>query len=176
MESILISLFVIVVIILAIQSLRKTSINKDGRVPDNAANVEQIIKVVKEFKPIRENRLKDGYTEKSIENQLVKFLKDKYVSITQQHGIESKNARSIDIDVANGVAGLELKLAKNCKKTAELDRLYGQLEAYRKTKYRNDNLVLVVVGTKEESYDTILQDVQQICKKCKAWYLYIFIE
>lgn len=141
-----------------------------GKIITKYANVDDVIEHLKKFVPKADPKLKSGYTEKSIENQLVKFMKERFVEITPQYGIEGRNARFIDIDVANGVAGIELKDAKKVVKYAELDRMCFQLLDYKKKRYKDDNLFLVLVGEHEDHENSFLLDVIDYCKENRIRY------
>lgn len=134
-----------------------------GKIITKYANIDDVIEHLKKFVPKADPKLKGGYTEKSIENQLVKFMKEKFVEVTPQYGIEGRTARSIDIDVANGVAGIELKDAKKVVKVAEMDRMRSQLLEYKKKRYKDDNLFLLLVGEHEDHSNSVLLDVIDFC-------------
>lgn len=141
-----------------------------GKIVTRYADIDDVISHLKKFVPNSDPKLKGGYTEKSIENQLVKFMKQRFVEVTPQFGIEGRNARSIDIDVANGVAGIELKDAKKVVKLAEMDRMYSQLLDYKKKRYNDNNLFLVLVGEREDHENSFLLDIIDFCLDNKIRY------
>jgi len=141
-----------------------------GKIITKYADIDDVIEHLKKFVPKADPKLKGGYTEKSIENQLVKFMKERFVEITPQFGIEGRNARFIDIDVANGVAGIELKDAKKVVKQAELDRVRFQLLDYKKKRYKDDNLFLLLTGEHEDHENSFLLDVIDFCKENQIRY------
>lgn len=141
-----------------------------GKIITKYVNIDDVIEHLKKFVPKADPKLKGGYTEKSVENQLVKFLKERFVEITPQFGIEGRNARFIDIDVANGVAGIELKNAKKIVKQLELDRVRFQLLDYKKKRYNDDNLFLLLVGEREDHDNSFLLDIIDFCKENRIRY------
>lgn len=147
-----------------------------GKIITKYANVDDVIEHLKKFVPTADPKLKSGYTEKSIENQLVKFMKQRFVDVTPQYGIEGRNARVIDIDVADGVAGIELKDAKNVVKAAETDRVCSQLQVYKKKRYKDDNLILLVIGDQEDKTDSRLLDIVDFCKENNVRYGFFELE
>lgn len=150
---------------------KKDSIKEHGgKIITKYADINDVIEHLKKFVPKADPKLKTGYTEKSIENQLVKFMKERFVEITPQYGIEGRNARFIDIDVANGVAGIELKDAKKVVKTAEMDRMFYQLTNYQEKRYKDDNLFLLLVGEREDHENSFLLDIIDFCKKNRIRY------
>ena len=169
----LIYLLIIIVIAMIVWSLLKTQSTKDngGKIASQYATYDDVKTCLDSFVPTTNSKLKNGYTEKSIETQLVKFLKQKFVEVTPQFGIEGRNARAIDIDVANGTAGIELKDAKKVVKTAEMDRVKSQLLAYQDKRYQ-DNLILAVIGENEDKDDSCLIELKEYCKKNKVKYYY----
>lgn len=141
-----------------------------GKIITKYADIDDVIEHLKKFVPKADPKLKNGYTEKTIENQLVKFLKERFVEITPQFGIEGRNARSIDIDVADGVAGIELKDAKKVVKLAEMDRMQSQLLDYKKKRYKDDNLFLLLIGEHEDHENSFLLDIIDFCLKNQIRY------
>lgn len=141
-----------------------------GKIITKYANVDDVIEHLKKFVPKADPKLKSGYTEKSIENQLVKFMKERFVEVTPQYGIEGRNARSIDIDIANGVAGIELKDAKKVVKLAEFDRMQSQLLDYKKKRYKDENLFLLLIGEHEDHENSFLLDIIDFCLKNQIRY------
>lgn len=156
--------------------LKKSSTKENGgKISSKYATFDDVTEHMKGFVPKKDPKLKNGYTEKSVENQLVKYLKQKFVEVTPQYGIEGRNARSIDIDVANGVAGIELKDAKKVAKTAEMDRVKSQILAYQEKRYQ-DCLILLVTGEAEDVNDSCLIELKEYCRKNKVKYLYYELE
>lgn len=141
-----------------------------GKIVTKYADIDDVIAHLKKFVPKADSKLKSGYTEKSIENQLVKFMKERFVEVTPQYGIEGRNARSIDIDIANGVAGIELKDAKKVVKLAEFDRMQSQLLDYKKKRYKDDNLFLLLIGEHEDHENSFLLDIIDFCLKNQIRY------
>ena len=154
--------------------LKKRSTDENGgKIASKYVTFDDVKSHLEGFAPVLDPKLKEGYTEKSIENQLAKYLKQRFVEVKQQYGIEGINARSIDIDVANGVAGIELKDAKKVIKTAEMDRVKSQLIAYQEKRYQ-DNLILAVVGNEEYENDACIIEIRNYCKK-KGIKYYFFV-
>ena len=172
----LIYILVIIGIALIVWSFLKTQSTKDngGKIASMYATFDDVKTCLDGFVPTTNPKLKNGYTEKSIETQLVKFLKQKFIEVTPQFGIEGRNARAIDIDVADGTAGIELKDAKKVVKTAEMDRVKSQLLAYQDKRYQ-DNLILAVIGENEDKDDSCLIELKEYCKKNKVKYYYFEI-
>ncbi len=169
----LIYVLVIIAVVMVVWSFLKTKSTKEngGKIASKYATFDDVKAHLEGFVPKTDPKLKNGYTEKSIENQLVKYLKQKFVEVTSQYGIGGINARSIDIDVADGVAGIELKDAKKVVKTAEMDRVKSQLLAYQEKRYQ-DNLILVVAGENEDKDDSCLIELKEYCKKNKVKYYF----
>lgn len=169
----LIYVLVIIAVVLVVWSFLKAKSAKEngGRISSEYATFDDVKTCLENFVPTTNPKLKNGYTEKSIETQLVKFLKQKFIEVTPQFGIEGRNARAIDIDVADGTAGIELKDAKKVVKTAEMDRVKSQLLAYQDKRYQ-DNLILMVVGEKEDKDDSCLIELKEYCKKNKVKYCF----
>lgn len=156
--------------------LKKHSRDENGgKISSKYATFDDVKNCLEGFVPVLDPKLKDGYTEKSIENQMAKYLKQSFVEVKQQYGIEGVTARSIDIDVANGVAGIELKDAKKVVKAAERDRAIRQLQVYQEKRYQ-DNLILAVVGLEEYENDACIIEIREYCKKNKVKYYFFMLK
>ncbi|MCR5659697.1 MAG: hypothetical protein K6G25_10300 [Bacteroidales bacterium] len=166
-----------IAIIMVAWSLLKEKSTKEngGKIASKYATFDDVKNHLECFIPKTDSKLKNGYTEKSIENQLVKFMKQKFVEVTPQYGIEGRNARAIDVDVANGVAGIELKDAKKVVKTAEMDRVKSQILAYQEKRYQ-ECLILLVVGDSEDKNDSCLIELKDYCRKNKVKYYYFELD
>lgn len=176
MEFLLFIVIGIVVIAIVWNFFKKQSTDENGgKISSKFATFNDVKAYLEGFVPKTELKLKNGYTEKSIENQLVKYLKKKFIEVTPQFGIEGRNARFIDIDVANGVAGIELKDAKKITKTTEMDRVKSQLQAYQEKRYQ-DNLILLVAGEREDGDDSCLVELKEYCKKNNVKYYYFELD
>ena len=164
---------VIVAVVMVVWSFLKTKSTKEngGKIASKYATFDDVKAHLEGFVPKTDPKLKNGYTEKSIEDQLVKYLKQKFVEVSSQYGIGGINARSIDIDVANGVAGIELKDAKKVVKTAEMDRVKSQLLDYQDKRYQ-DNLILALVGELDDKDDSSLLELREYCRKNGVKYYY----
>jgi len=148
--------------------------DEEGRIMDSSVKISNVIESVEEFAPKLNPKLKDGYTEKSIQNQLKRHLQDKYVNVVDEYGIEGTNATKIDFDIGNGKVGLELKLAKALFKTSNLHRLVGQIEDYVDKKYDEDNLIVAVYGEKHHSRErTMLETIQTKIEEKGGEYIYL---
>lgn len=148
--------------------------DEEGRIMDSSVKIGNVIEAIEEFIPKLNPNLKDGYTEKSIQNQLKRHLQDKYVNVVDEYGIEGANATKIDFDIGNGQVGLELKLAKSLFKTSNLHRLVGQIEDYVSKKYDDENLIVAVYGEKHHSRErAMLEAIQTKIEEKGCEYIYL---
>jgi len=118
---------------------------------------------------------KTQYTsEKNVENiistQLEVPYKDK---IHQQYAIGGFLHLKIDIDIADGQVGIELKLAKELNST-NIERLLGQVLYYSKRKYKKD-LVVLIVGTEKE-YDQTIRELKSIIEEQEVKFFYLKVQ
>lgn len=79
----------------------------------------------------------------------------------------------IDIDVAEGKVGIEVKLSKSLQSANERNRLLGQVELYKEKKYNQQNLILVVVGKRHLAENHFLQDIKALLNKKKINFVYL---
>ena len=124
---------------------KKKQPDADGRYPDSAVNVEFVEQLLlKEFKLVRNEKLKLGYTEKTIEKQLESLFQSKIQHVVSQYGLDGASGQKIDFDLGRGEVGVEIKLAHAVFKAAGQDRMVGQIQSYIKSKYSDENLLLVI--------------------------------
>jgi hypothetical protein len=135
--------------------------DKDGRIQDESVTIDILLSEMKDFKVETLDRLKLGYTEKSIQKQLDTYLKMRFVNVVTEYGIESLNGLKIDFDIGKGKVGIELKLANSLFKSTGLQRLTGQLEDYIEGKYNEKNLIVYVFGEEHHQNDrTVLEKIE----------------
>lgn len=133
---------------------------RDNFIQDDKVTVSLVFEKIKLFKPEIIDGRKNGFTEKDIHKQMEKYFKDIFQNVTMEHGIESKNAKAIDIDIANGKAGIEVKVAHELLKEGEWDRAIGQMVKYTRKKYNKENFIVVVVGFEKDFRNSMLSDVE----------------
>ena len=168
--EIVIGLIVIGIIIYKFYNNRT---DEEGRIEDRSVSVSSVLETLDEFKTKLDPKLKYGYTEKSIQNQLKKHLQKKFVHVTDEYGIEGLNATKIDFDIGNGQVGLEIKFAKSLFRTSNLHRLVGQIEDYIDNKYDDDNLIVAVFGEANHSSErTQLRRIREKIEERGAEYKY----
>ncbi|MCU0445552.1 MAG: hypothetical protein MUE85_11605 [Microscillaceae bacterium] len=98
--------------------------------------------------------------ESEIEQLLAPRLGKYFAKVSTQYPIGGiKNARErVDIDVGDGQVGIEIKLARLLRKSNERNRLLGQIELYKERKYKNNNLLVLIVGEADlETEENILE-------------------
>lgn len=98
--------------------------------------------------------------ESEIEQMLAPHLGKYFAKVSTQYPIGGgKNSRErVDIDVGDGQVGIEIKLARLLRKSNERNRLLGQIELYKERKYKNNNLLVLIVGEADlESEANILE-------------------
>lgn len=114
-------------------------------------------------------------SEQIVEEYLFKHLKKHFKTIQRQYVIgnhKSKRER-IDLDLGNGNLGIEIKLAKLLRKTNERNRLLGQIDLYKTRKYANKPIIVIIVGTEENSKDENLIELREILANKQAFFYYL---
>jgi len=141
-NEILIGLIILAAIIYFWKAQRPDA---DGRYADSAVNVSLVESIIlDEFELKKDERLKFGYTEKTIEKQLEKVFQERFQHIVTQYGLDGPSGQKIDFDIGHGKVGVEIKLANAVFKAAGQDRMVGQVQSYVQSKYNDDNLLLVI--------------------------------
>ena len=170
----IIGIVAVIILLLGIAATKKK--DEEGRITDKHVDVDEVLEHLKEFKVKRNPKLKDGYTEKHIQNQLLVYLREHFVSVTEEYGLEGVNATKIDFDIGKGEVGLEIKIAKSLFKTSSLHRLMGQMDDYIKYKYDDQNLIVAVFGEKEHTSDRVmLERIKSKVEEKKATFIYVEI-
>lgn len=172
---------IIGVIILAVlfiinkgKSNKKSKTNEDGKIIDDFVTRDLVLEKMEDFKPKLDQKLKIGYTEKSIQNQLKNYLKKYFDHVNDEYVIGGLNASKMDIDVGQGGVGIELKLAEKVYKSSEFDRLTGQLRNYSKSKYGNDNLIVAIIGDKNHQKErSHIQRIKDLVEEFDGVYLFL---
>lgn len=175
--------FILIVIIVVVGALliiaiilgneKKKTTLRENLIQDSKVTVSLVYEKIKGFKPEIVEGRKNGFTEKDIHKQMEKYFKDIFQNVTMEHGIESKNAKAIDIDIANGKAGIEVKVAHELLKEGEWDRAIGQMVKYTRKKYRNENFIVVVVGFEKDFRNSMLSDVEDDVHSNKGLFWFV---
>ena len=129
----------------------------EGRLSDASVSVKTVLRMLEEFEVEKSEKLKSGYTEKLVQNQLRDFLRDRIQHVSDEYGIEGINATKIDLDIGNGKVGVELKLAKAVFKAAGQDRMVGQVNTFVKNKYDSDNLIVLIISEQAHLNDLAMR-------------------
>ena len=118
----------------------------DGRLSDKAVNINVVETIIiNDFELKKHENLKYGYTEKTIEKQLLGIFQEKIQHVVSQYGLDGQSGQKIDFDIGHGKVGVEIKLANAVFKAAGQDRMVGQVQSYIQSKYNDRNLLLVII-------------------------------
>ena len=100
--------------------------------------------------------------EKRIQKSLFKQLIDKYgkENVTTEYAVGGHWKMAIDVAMFNGTYGIELKVAEQLTKCANVERLLGQVIYYNKRSYHGNMIVLVVGKTTE--YNSAIKELAEI--------------
>lgn len=111
---------------------------------------DDVVRALKKIK-VSEDVITDQQAEKSIQAELDTQLAAKFPKVTREvHFKENGRSRFVDIEIGDGKIGIEVKRAESLKKTGEADRLIDtQVPRYKAEKF-GSNLIVAIVGTKEE--------------------------
>jgi hypothetical protein len=87
-------------------------------------------------------RIKPEWSEEDIEKQLAKYLQIHFRQVRRQFPVgEFSQRERIDIDIADGTFGIEIKLTTLLSKTNERNRLFGQIDTYQTRRYGRHRLL-----------------------------------
>ena len=91
-------------------------------------------------------------TEENVENRISAQLKKAFgkENVDNQHYVGGNNGLKCDIDLYNGKCGIELKLADQLDSAINLQRALGQVIYYSHCTYKENDLILLVIGAAAE--------------------------
>lgn len=151
--------------LIAVLVIWECSKGKARRLPDRKVRPRHVARALAAFSP-RTRRLRGTYSEKSLQEQLGAFLRERFDTVVAEHGVASYNATRIDFDIGGGRVGIEVKLARSLSKSPEFHRLSGQLESYVEHRYGDGNLIVAVFGERRHTRNRAL--LARIRRKVEA--------
>jgi len=160
-SPVVIAVGVVIVVAVVIKLRSGGAVEEGGPLPDDMVDRTAVESALRGFRPDWDDKLKYGYTEKRIQKQMCQYLRERFETVTTEYKIGGIRGTQIDllvgdVSVSASPVGVEIKLARSLAKTAELQRLYGQLADYAgpSSPFQGDNLVVIVVAEAEHVADT----------------------
>lgn len=143
---------------------------KNEQIPDLAKVRKAVERFGKRF------RLPAEASEEELEKQLAKYLQIHFRQVRRQFPVGDHSQRErIDIDIADGTFGIEIKLAYLLKKTNERNRLLGQIDTYQTRRYGKHRLLVVIAGETGWDKTPIGIEIQQILAGKGAGFIFLDI-
>ena len=147
-------------------------------------DTKQIYEEVKSFieESLSVKRATYNRGEKPVEREIIKQMREFFPgqTIASQCSVGGNLSLKCDIDVNGGLCGIELKVARDLKTASTLQRVLGQVFYYAKNRYKETNLILLVIGSEQnpnpklEELKTFVEQIQgvhfmykQVAKKQK---------
>jgi hypothetical protein len=140
--------------------------NIDNLWIDKAINQDRVLSVLNMFS-ITKTEL-DQMKELSL-NKLLESHFKLYFATVKKGGTSNKGL--IDLILGDNCFGIELKLARELKKTDQADRAKGQIDRYKEE--FKDNFMIVIAGSSEEKKEKNIQDLIKKIKETYTSYYYI---
>jgi hypothetical protein len=140
--------------------------NIDGLWLDKMINTERILDVLKDY------TIKSKDLSKISELDLNKLLEShfkKYFENIKKGGTSDKGL--IDLIIGDLVYGIELKLARELKKTTQADRAIGQIDRYME-KF-GANFMVVIAGNEDDKKEKCVQELIKKIRNSKGTYYYL---
>ena len=98
-------------------------------------------------------------TEKTVENIILKALREEFEGVHQQYNIGGYLGLKSDIDIGDGDVGIELKLATALNNSAaNVQRLFGQAIYYKHRRY-DDNVLVVIIGAPKYQDEPFMNEI-----------------
>lgn len=117
------------------------------------ADTKQIYEEVKSFieESLSVKRATYNRGEKAVEREIIKQMREFFPgqTIASQCSVGGNLSLKCDIDVNGGLCGIELKVARDLKTASTLQRVLGQVFYYAKNRYKETNLILLVIGSEQ---------------------------
>ena len=118
---------------------------------------------------------KVDYTdEKNVQKKISDYLDEYYTNkIHREYNVGGFLGLKIDIDINDGKVGVEIKILKSLN-SSSYERLLGQVIYYKKRKYE-ENLIILVVGTSSEYKENVqkIKELSDIIEDLDVKFLYL---
>ena len=140
--------------------------NIDGLWIDSVINTGKVLEVLKDF------NIKSKDLERISELDLNKLLEThfkKYFENIKKGGTSDKGI--IDLILGDLKYGIELKLARELKKTSQADRATGQIDRYME-KF-GANFMVVIAGNDDDKKEKSVQDLIKKIRNSQGTYYYL---
>jgi hypothetical protein len=138
----------------------------EGKWIDEVTDVEKVLKEIETFS----SSVKSLTAEWDLETELHKHLKEKFHTVERQFYLGGAKALKIDLDIGNGRIGVELKLASKLVDSAEKHRFIGQMLDYTSKRYKPENFILVVAGSREIRDEVSLREIRGFVQQKSKFY------
>ncbi len=120
-------------------------------------------------------RISQESSESEAEERVAKILQSKFQQVQTQALVGGKAyARErIDIDLAEGKLGIEIKLAEMLRKSNERNRLLGQIDLYLERKYTHQQLLILIIGSQAQAQSANIEEIRRMIENKKVCMHYI---
>jgi hypothetical protein len=140
--------------------------NIDGLWVDSMINTERILDVLKDFNIEAKDLSKISELDL---NKLLETHFKKYFENVKKGGTSDKGL--IDLILGDLIYGIELKLARELKKTTQADRALGQIDRYME-KF-NSKFMVIIAGDEDDKKQKSVQDLIKKIRSSKGTYYYL---
>jgi len=140
--------------------------NIDGHWLDKIISTDKILDVLKDFNI--ESKDLSNISELDL-NKLLETHFKKYFENIKKGGTSDKGL--IDLIVGDMIYGIELKLARELKKTTQADRAIGQIDRYME-KF-GEKFMVVIAGNEDDKKEKCVQELIKKIKASKGTYYYL---
>lgn len=140
--------------------------NIDGLWLDNMVSTERILDVLKDFNITSKelSKISELDLNKLLETHFKKYFENIKKSGTSDKGL-------IDLIVGDMLYALELKLAKELKKTTQADRALGQIDRYMER--FGANFMVIIAGDADTKKEKSVQDLIKKIRSSKGSFYYL---
>ncbi len=138
--------------------------------------VENIYRLLRQYTEKR--WLSPDHSEQEVEKILARLLGRHFGKVNTQYSLGSGPGAQerIDIDINEGQLGIEIKLATWLRRANERNRLLGQMDLYKERQYRNNNLMVLVVGEEKMEHHKKILELKKILENKGIPFYYLVVK
>jgi len=143
-------------------------------VTKSSVTIQNVIELIKSCKIKAFNYEKD---EAHLTNCIIDHFKNHIASndIRKEYKIGSEYSLRVDIDLFDEQVGIEVKKWSSLVNAVAFERAIGQTYLYLKKRYKNNNLIVLVVGMPKDKNDIKMSEFKNYISELKATFLFLEI-
>jgi hypothetical protein len=136
----------------------------------NSVSRDSVFETLENFKIKKVDYTDEKNIQKVVSDYLDKHFTNK---VHREYNVGGFLGLKIDIDINDGKVGVEIKILKNLN-SSSYERLLGQVIYYKKRKY-DERLIILIVGTNSEYKENVqkIKELSDIIEDLDVKFLYL---